>query len=299
MLLVAFLYVCFAVNVFVESLIMSGNPYPLMIAGIRICGAGLILLAAYVVQHGSFSLKKIEPLMTRAYLKYVIVLYVLSVIAGAWSMQYIDPVTTCFIFVLSPFMTAVMLYFWYGEKLTKKKILGLCIGFMAVVPIILASTPAQQTHVSWAFSMLAYSVFTSGILLFAYGWILHKDVIKNIKVPAMLYSAISLTLGGAINLFLAFLFYSYQIGSIEVSSDFWWQIIAFTGLTALSYSLYSIALKHYSVTFVSFASFTEPAYGMLFALLFLGKSVSCSSCIALVALAFGLYIFYQEELRSS
>src|SRR3989339_728230 len=108
MFLVAFLYICFTVNMFLESSIMASNPYPLLIAGMRICGAGLILLAAYAFKHKRFYYHELQQLVTFSFMKYVAVLYVISILAGAWSMQFIDPVKTCFIFVLSPFMTALM-----------------------------------------------------------------------------------------------------------------------------------------------------------------------------------------------
>lgn len=296
MFLVAFLYICFTVNMFVEGSIMSCNGYPLLIAGLRICGAGLILLVAYAVQHKKIDYKELQQLTSYAAMKYIIVLYVLSVLAGAWSMQYIDPVKTCFIFVLSPFMTALMLYFWYGETLSYKKIAGLMIGFSAVVPIILASGSAQTNQIDWGFSMFAYLTFTCGVILFAYGWILHKNLSKSLTISSALSTAVSLTIGGVINLLLALMFYGSKINSIQLSPCFWWKICVFALLTAVSYHLYSVALQRYSITFVSFASFMQPAFGMLFALLFFGQSISLFSIAALVALGFGLYLFYQEEL---
>ena len=296
MFLVAFLYICFTVDMFLESLIMISNPYPLLIAGMRICGAGLILLAAYAFSHKRFYYHELRQLITFPFMKYVVILYVISVLAGAWSMQFIDPVKTCFIFVLSPFMTALMLYFWYNEKLSLKKIAGLIIGFAAVIPIILVSNPGEISHASWGLSMIAYLTFTSGIVLFAYGWMLHTDLRKTIKISPLLFSGVSLTAGGVMNLLLALIFYGRNIYSMQFSEYFAWQILGFGTLTALSYSLYSLALQQYSVTFVSFASFMQPAFAMLFAFLFFGESISLLSVVALIALGFGLYLFYQEEL---
>jgi len=296
MFLVIFLYICFTVNMFLESFIMSSNPYPLPILGLRFFTAGIVLFVAYIFNHKRFPYHQLQQLMTLSFLKYVAVLYVVSALSGAWSIQFLDPVKTCFIFVLSPFMTALMLYFWYNEKLSYKKIAGLSIGFSAIIPIILASTPGQINHVSWGLSMIAYAVFTSGIALFAYGWILHKNLSKTMKISPLLFSGVSLIVGGVINLLLAVIFYGQNMQSLELSQCFVWQILGFATLTALSYGLYSLALQQYSVTFVSFASFTEPAFAMLFAFLFFGESISLISIAALVALGFGLYLFYQEEL---
>jgi drug/metabolite transporter (DMT)-like permease len=82
-----------------------------------------------------------------------------------------------------------------------------------------------------------------------------------------------------------------------VTDDFWWLLLLFAMLTAVAYNLYSKLLKRYSATFVAFASFLEPAFGLLYAAIFLGQPISTLSFVSLMALGLGLYLFYQEELR--
>lgn len=298
-LAVAFLYICFTGTMFLNSLIMKTNYYPLFIAGARIFGSGVLLLSLYFSKHKSFDsiVGQLWQLVCISFLKYSFCLYTFSAIGFSWGMQYIDPVKACFLFVLSPFITALMLYYWYDEKLSKNKIYGLLIGFTAVIPIILESTHGRASLVPWYFSFFGYIVFTCAVISFSYGWILHKELFEQIHISSSLLTGTAMTCGGAMTLLLFFLLHCQSMSTMQLTDDFWWLLLLFTILTAFGYNLYSSLLKRYSPTFISFASFLEPAFGMLYASIFLGQAISTISLIALVMLGCGLYLFYQEELN--
>jgi drug/metabolite transporter (DMT)-like permease len=163
MLAIACLYLCFTGTMFIENLIMATNHYPLFVAGARIFGGGAFLFALYLLQHKKIVFVQLQQLANVAFFKYVFCLYVLFVSGSAWSMQYMDPVKGCFIFVLSPFMTALMLYFGYQEKLTFKKICGLFVGFFAVVPIILQTNADSATQTAGHLTLIAYGVYAAAV----------------------------------------------------------------------------------------------------------------------------------------
>lgn len=298
MIAVIFLYLCFTGTMFLNSLIMSTNHYPLFVAGARIFGSGLILLGLYLSKHKHSIFGQMRQLICMPFLKYSFFLYTFSAIGFSWGMQYIDPVKACFLFVLSPFITALMLYFWYDEKLSSIKMYGLIIGFAAVVPIIFESNHGALSHVPWYTALAGYLVFSGAVISFSYGWILHKDLADLIHVSSSLLTGAALTVGGAMSLIVCALIDREHLFVMQLTDSFWWLLLLFSILTAIGYNLYSSLLKRYSPTFISFASFLEPAFGMLYASIFLGHIISTLSCIALLALGFGLYLFYQEELQS-
>lgn len=297
MLAVIFLYLCFTGTMFLNSLIMSTNHYPLFVAGARIFGSGIILLSLYMSKHKDSIGSQLRQLICWPFLKYTFCLYSFSAIGFSWGMQYIDPVKACFLFVLSPFITALMLYFWYNEKLNRTKLLGLAIGFAAVIPIVLESTHGTFADVPWYIAIIGYSVFTCAIISFSYGWILHKELFSVVHVSSSLLTGAALTVGGAITLLINFIVHRQAMFTMQLTDSFWWLLLLFAILTAIGYNLYSSLLKRYSSTFISFASFLEPAFGMLYATLFLGHIISITSLVALGTLGCGLYLFYQEELR--
>lgn len=282
---------------FLGSLILTQNHYPFFVAGARFFGSGVILLSLYFAHHKHTMWKQVPQLMCVSFFKYAFCLYTLSAIGFSWGMQYVDPVKACFVFVLAPFITALLLYYVKGEKLSRKKMIGLMIGFGAVVPIILETAHGVSHNIPWHLAMFGYLAFACAVVTFAYGWILNQEMHKTVHVPSSLITGAALMVGGATTLLLSFMTQGKQFFVMQVTNDFWWLLLLFAMLTAMAYNLYSSLLKRYSATFVAFASFLEPAFGLLYASIFLGQTISTISFVSLTALGFGLYLFYQEELR--
>ena len=297
MLNILFLYLSFTINTFLENSIMSTNSYSLLIPGMRVFGAGTILLMLYFIKNKSISFDELKQLKTVAFYKYATCLYVICVLGSSWSMQYMNPVKACFVFVLTPFMTALILYFFYQEKLTLKKILGLVVGFFAVIPIILASSSESVQQVSSNLELLSYGVYALASTAFAYGWVIYnKEVKTKTTLPSLVVMSAAMIFGGFIILSL-FLVTSYSsINTISFTPSFWWQFLSFVALTAFGYEFYSVLLQQYSATFLSFASFLQPALALLIGVLFFSQPISMISIGALIALAGGLFLFSQEEL---
>jgi drug/metabolite transporter (DMT)-like permease len=127
---------------------------------------------------------------------------------------------------------------------------------------------------------------------------LHKELFSVVHVSSSLLTGAALTIGGAMTLALNFMVDQRAIFTMQLTDSFWWLLLLFAILTAIGYNLYSSLLKRYSPTFISFASFLEPAFGMMYAAVFLGHTISILSFVALGALGGALYLFYQEELRN-
>jgi drug/metabolite transporter (DMT)-like permease len=198
---------------------------------------------------------------------------------------------------LTPFVTALLLYFLKGEALTTNKIIGLAIGFTAVIPIMLEAAHKTTYDIPWHLAMFGYLAFGCAVVTFSYGWILNQEMHKTVHLPSSLITGAALVVGGGVTLLLSVIVQGKDVFAMQVTDDFWWLLLLFAMLTAVAYNLYSKLLKRYSATFVAFASFLEPAFGLLYAAIFLGQPISTLSFVSLMALGLGLYLFYQEELR--
>lgn len=298
MISIAFLYLCFTGTMFLGSLILQVNHYPFFVAGMRFFGAGVILLSLHFMHNRKNIITQVWSLCSLSFFKYALCLYCISAIGFSWAMQYVDPVKACFVFVLAPFITALLLYVLQDEKLSPQKIIGLSIGFTAVIPIILQAAHGSHHAVPWYMAMLGYVVFGCAVIVFAYGWILNRDMHTTIHAPSTLITGAALIVGGLTTLIIAWSMHVYFKITMILTDDFWWLLLLFAILTAVAYNLYAHLLKRYSPTFIAFASFLEPTFGLLYAWIFLGHAISTISLISLIALSCGLYIFYQEELRT-
>lgn len=282
---------------FLGSLIVTSNHCPVFIAGARFFWSGVILLTFYAMRYKHTMLTQLPNLLCVPFFKYAICLYTISAIGFSWGMQYIDPVKACFVFVLAPFITAVLLYILKGEQLSARKLQGLILGFLAVIPIILESGHGQFNHISWYLAFLGYAVFAFAVGFFAYGWILKQEMHAVVDLPSALITGAALLVGGGVSLCFFYLTSGMSTVHMQLTPDFYWLLLLFSILTAFSYNLYSDLLGRYSATFVAFASFLEPAFGLLYGVIFLGRSMSMIAMISLLVLGCGLYLFYQEELR--
>jgi len=297
MFAVAFLYLCFTATMFLGSLLLTKNHYPLFVAGFRFFASGLMLLSLYFHHHKKIFWHYIPQLHRLDFYKYSFCLYTFSAIGYAWGMQYVDSVKACFVFVLAPFITALLLYVLEGHVLTQKKLYGLLIGFASVSAIILQSDHGVKSSADISYEIAGYVVFALATIAFAYGWILNKRMHVTVHVPSGLLTGAALFVGGSTTLVFWLCFENKAICSMQVTDDFWWLLLLFAMITGISYNLYSALLKRYSATFVSFASFLEPAFGLVYGAIFLAKPISYLALCSLLGLGSGLYLFYQEELR--
>ena len=69
------------------------------------------------------------------------------------------------------------------------------------------------------------------------------------------------------------------------------------GSSVLGYLLYTMMLKKYTATFLSFAGFIQPLCAAILGWFFLGEYVTYTFFLSAILVFSGLYLFYQEELK--
>lgn len=115
---------------------------PFFLIGSRMTAAGLILLLhQYFFNRKSFQIKAshIKSLVLLGFIN----IYLTNV-AEIWGIQHMVSAKACLIYSLSPFLAAAVAYFLLKEILSAKKWLGLCIGFMGLIPIFMTQSPLEQ-----------------------------------------------------------------------------------------------------------------------------------------------------------
>jgi drug/metabolite transporter (DMT)-like permease len=66
----------------------------------------------------------------------------------------------------------------------------------------------------------------------------------------------------------------------------------------LCHNIYASLLKKYSATFMSFTSFLSPLFAALYGWAFFQEIISWHFYLSIIVVLIGLYIFYQDELKS-
>lgn len=214
-----------------------------------------------------------------------------------WGLKYLTSFKTCFIYSLSPFISALLAYFVLKEKMTLKKCLGLSVGMVGFLPILLSHTSREElTGHLWVFSWAELSVVMAAIFS-VYGWILLKQVVSDEGYAPVMANGISMVLGGCFALtHSAFVEDWNPIPVTEYIPFLSCALILILISNLVCYNLYGYLLRRFSATFMSFAGSTTPLFTALFGWLFLGEVVTWPFYLSFCIVFSGLLIFYQEEL---
>jgi drug/metabolite transporter (DMT)-like permease len=214
-----------------------------------------------------------------------------------WALQYTSSSKNAIFFSFTPFITAILCYFLYNEKMTVKKIIGLSIGFLGSLPILLTNDQDASTA-HFYFLSFPEIITLIAITCFAYGWIVTAQLSKKYGYSSMMLNGVNMLIGGILILFSSFFMDSWN--PLPYSS--FWPFVGYTLAMVIAgnfiaSNLYAILLRKYTATFIAFVSFTEPIYVAFYSWLWLSETVSWQFYISLVGIFIGLYIFYKEELR--
>jgi drug/metabolite transporter (DMT)-like permease len=297
MLLVFLVYALFS-SVFIICKAALNYTQPLFLVGSRMVVAGLLILA-YQIWRNRACLKLNRKILLRLGFLAFFNIYLTNA-CEVWGLNYLSPAKTCLIYSLSPFVSAFFSFLLFSETLSHRKWFGLLVGFAGFFPILLTQSSTEGLSGSlWGFSWAELAVCTAAISN-VYGWILLRQLVKDHQVSHMTANGVSMLLGGCLALLHSYFVENWNPVPI---SDFLPFIECSLLLLFISnlicYNLYGYLLKKHTATFMSFAGLTTPLFAAGFAWLYFGEVVPPVFYLSLGTIFLGLFIFYQEELRTS
>ncbi|MCX5924478.1 MAG: DMT family transporter [Candidatus Dependentiae bacterium] len=292
MILIFLLYALLALTFTIGKMLLFYVP-PIFLIALRMCIAGVLLLVMNHFISGPAKIKRVADISIFALLSliHVLIPFTTEFIA----LQSVAPSCAALMFNLSPFFSALFSYLYFDEKMTKKKWLGFAIGLGGIVYFL---EPGTFSFACWHVSGMPYLLLLIAVVSGALGWIYVRMLVKDKGYSPLFVNGVAMLLGGiqAIPVSL------YFEGSVSLP---WDELKPFLLLLAaiillanvIFYNLYGYLLKHYSATLLSFIGFVTPVFAALFDWILLGIGVSYGFFIAIAILGFGIYLFYQEELR--
>lgn len=300
MILIGLLYLIFSAMTFINSKLMLTNPYPFFVGMLRAVCSGIFLLSyswfKYKKELIHFSLPKTG---WKDLIAFSILVHGFAMCGFSYGIQYTDPIKICFMFATCPFVTMILEYFLHAETLTPKKIVGLAIGLLGLIPVLLDVNHGAYKDIPFHLEVLGALVTFASIVFFAYGWIVMKRFLKMFQNHSIeIVNGIAMLLGGCVSFLLLLIFTQGSSFTMTFTEEFPVLIVAFVVSSLITYMIYPYLLKTYSATFIAFAGFLEPAFALLFGMVFMGNKLTALSCLSLIILFIGLYIFYKEETRT-
>lgn len=294
--LVILLFALFA-SVFGLSKDTLNYAEPFFLIGSRMAIAGLLLLLhQYFFNRKSFQIKSRH--LKNLFLLGLVNIY-LTNMSEIWGIQHMASAKACLIYSLSPFLSAIVAYFILKEVLTPKKWLGLCIGFMGLIPIFMTQSHIEQNAGDLAFISLAEIALLTAVFCSVYGWTLLKKIINEYHYTPLMANGISMLLGGILALLHSY-FSGETWAPLPVSAfgpflanTLWMCLIS----NLICYNLYGYLLKHYSATFMAFTGLVTPFFASFFGWYFLDEVITWHYFASIFVFSIGLTIFYLEELK--
>lgn len=295
MFYVILLYALFA-SVFTIAKTALDYTQPFFLIGTRMLLAGIILIGYQkFVRNQSFNFNK--RTWGRLALLAIFNIYLTNVFEF-WGLRYLTSFKTCFIYSLSPFISALFCYFLFEEKLSVKKWIGLGIGFFGFLPILLSQTSNEELAGQFfIFSWAELSVMMAAIIS-VYGWILLKQVINEDQISPLSANGVSMLLGGGMALIHSFGTENWDpIPTTNYTIFLECTVLLIIISNLICYNLYGTLLKKYSAIFMSFAGFTTPLFTALFGWFFLGEVVTWAFYLSFLIVLAGLWTYDQDELK--
>jgi drug/metabolite transporter (DMT)-like permease len=295
MFLVVLLYALFASTFTISK---TGLEYtqPFFLVGSRLVLAGILMLGyQYIFHRDAFVFRKQD--FWRVFRFAAFAMYLTNVFEF-WGLKYLTSFKTCFIYSLSPFVSALLSYFMFAEKMNAKKWAGLLIGFLGFLPILFTQTSSEEQTGQFFFLSWAEIAVIIAAVASVYGWILLKQLVTVSGYTPFMANGLSMLMGGIMALTHSYIVEDWNpIPVTEFLPFFECAVMLIIISNLIAYNLYGFLLKRYSATFMSFAGFTTPLFTALFGWIFLGETVTWPFALSFVIVLSGLLIYHQEELK--
>lgn len=216
-----------------------------------------------------------------------------------WGLKYLTPAKTTFLYDLYPFAAAILSYFFMHEKLSGKKWLGLAIGFLGSLPLLLEHhEPKGEFYKFLGFLSLPELAVLGAVFACPFGWIFIQKSICKEGYDAIMANGVTMFAGGIMALTHSFLTENWNPLPVTNMTGFLITTLAFIIISnIICNTLYIELLKKYSLTFLSFTSFTTAPITALFDWLIFGYTASIYFFLSSVIMFIGFYLFYKEELK--
>ena len=271
---------------------------PAFFVGTRMAISGLLILAyLFFFRRQEFTL---WPSKYRgAFAQVAIIQIFFGYVLEYWAMQYVASSKVSLMFAMTPFFSVLFSYWLLNERLTRKKLIGLCIGFMGMIVLIVSNRTHEgvmvghQSLISWT----EVALFVS-IMAYAYGWVVKRTMVTEYELSPLAVNGVTMFYGGLLALISSpfiDVWNPWPVTNVSAFVPLMVLVIIIGNLFGLN--VYSWLLKRYSATMVAFVGFTDPLYVAFYSWLFLGEHITSIFFVSFGIIVCGLSIFYQEELR--
>lgn len=291
MTLIVLLHALFGISMPISKVLLA-QASPLFLTGVRMGIAGCLLLLYEKLKNR----KQIEFHFDHIIIFGQVIVFGIfaSYALRFYSLQYLPAGKVSFLLNFSPLLSSLYAYVVFSEKMTKKQWVGLVLGFVGMVPMLLASSKEEAQLTEFYFISLPEFLIIVSAALHTYSYILIQKLVRDYGYSPALVNGVTMGLGGSLALFVSFGVEKTPYHSLNM--HFVW-LLSFLIITSniICHTLYAQLLKKYSATFLSFSGFLSPLFSIFYGWSFLHESVTWHFYVSTIIVMIGLYLFYQDE----
>lgn len=269
---------------------------PIFLTGFRMTLAGiLVLLYQYFFRRQLFIFPRHHfwPFFLSSFLG----IYVTNVL-DFWGFTYMTATKSCFLYNLYPFAAAFFAWFYFSERLSTRKWLGLALGFLGALPMILTSQQVESIPIFGGSLPLPELAVLVAIVASTYGCVFTRQLVCHEGYDPVMVNGSIMLMGGIMALGHSLLVEQWHPLPISNVKGFFLSSLGMMLVSnVIGNTAYVELLRRYSMTFLSFTAFSEPLLTALFDWLFFNIKVSYTFYLSVAVVFVGLYLFYKEELE--
>lgn len=288
--LIILLYALLA-STFVFAKFSLDYAQPIFVIGFRMTLAGALLLGYLLFfKRKALKLHKGDLFL---FLRVAFFHIYLAFVAEFWSLQYITSSKANLIYSLTPFIAAALSFFLLKERLSKRKVLGMVIGVLGIVPILVS----QGNGADFGSLTKAEFILLIAVVSASYAWFDIKKLMQK-GYSLLMINGFAMLMGGL----GAFVTYYASRDPLVPSTTNFWEFFKYVSIlvilsNVIFYNLYGLLLKRYTITFLTFCGFLSPLFGVFMGWIFRDEPISWAYWVSLGLITFALFIFYREEIK--
>lgn len=277
-----------------------GVTQPIFFVGCRMLFAGgVLLLFQYCYNSRGLVIdKKDRVLFIKLALFGIYITYCLQY----WALPYVSAIQWSLLYAMAPFVTALFSYLQFGERMTIKKIIGLLLGVLGLIPALLYGVGSTTLQVvgdcpKFHYAYIPEIVILIAIVAYSYGWVVARQLVKTKRYSSIVINGIPMFLGGALSLPTSYVLECWTPSPVNDWKIFSVIVVSISAANIFSYLMSTHLLTRYTATFLTFMSFVDPLYVAILSWLFLSEVITWQFFISFFIFLCGLYLFYQQELH--
>lgn len=195
------------------------------------------------------------------------------------SVKFGNASTAATLIATNPLFVTIFAPFFGTEKLTKKKYLGTCLGFVGIL-IFISGMLEGDTITGFLFGM------GSALSFALYTLLLKPHVLKHGALTATAYSSF---FSGVVYSLILMLFGQFNLPSLSLSS---WTILLYLGIgvTGIAYFTFFAAAERIGASTASRVFYLKPVVATFLAFIFLSEEISALKLIGIAVIILSLLI---------